>query len=180
MRNPPSDPRDVIKRAAAGDRAARAVLLDAHGPRVWGLCRRLSPEPEDAYQEIWEKLFNRIDRFKPDGTARLGTWISRVAMHHLIDRQRVRKRQPEIAPLEELTTETASAERRVGARRELEKVEAALTMLSGPHRRVVVAHCMHGLALADIAEDEGVALGTVKARLHRARAELFRRTKRKS
>lgn len=173
MRLPTLPESELLRRAVAGERDCRAALLHAHGPRVWGLCRRLCPEPEDAYQEIWEKLFGRLDRFDPSGPASLATWISRVAHHHLVDRERTRRRRGEQVPIEALPP-ADSPERRIGFRLELDRVEDALAELVPEQRRVVVAHCVHGLPMKDIAADEGVALGTVKARLHRARAELFR------
>ncbi|TNE84850.1 MAG: RNA polymerase sigma factor [Deltaproteobacteria bacterium] len=178
MMRPPTPPEsELLRRAVAGEREARAALLEAHGPVVWGLCRRLCAEPEDAYQEIWEKLFRRLGQFDPQGSATLRTWVARVAHHHLIDRERTRRRRGEVAPVEELPP-VESGECRVGFRLELVRVEEALTRLVPEQQRVVLAHCVHGVPMKDIAADEGVALGTVKARLHRARAELFRLVRR--
>ena len=178
MHNPPTMPLDLLRRAANGERAARAALLERYGSRVWGLCRRLSPEPEDAYQEIWEKLFGRLTQFDPSGSASFGTWVSRVAHHHLIDRARSRGRKGQAVPLEALPPVAPTAERRAGLRMELAQVEEALMKLSEDQRRVVIAHCIHGVPLTELAQDEDVPVGTLKARLHRARAELYRRTRR--
>lgn len=175
---PPDPSHDLLHLAKAGDRAARAAILESYGARVWGLCRRLCPEPEDAYQEIWEKLFGRLDRFDATGSASLGTWVSRVAHHHLIDRARRRGRRGHSVSLDALPPAAATAEARVGQRLELEGVEQALMKLSDDQRRVVVSHCIQGVPLTQLAKDEGVPVGTLKARLHRARAELYRRTRR--
>jgi RNA polymerase sigma-70 factor, ECF subfamily len=51
-------------------------------------------------------------------------------------------------------------------------VEIAMSCLPEGHRRVILLHHLHGLPLDQIAEQEGVALGTVKSRLHRGRARL--------
>lgn len=175
----PAEPsHDLLRRATAGERDARARLLEAYGPRVWGQCRRSCPEPEDAYQEIWEKLFGRLDRFDVKGSASFGTWVSRVTHHHLIDRARSRARRRPSASLDAIPPIAPTAEVRLGHRLELEGVEQALLAMSEDQRRVVVAHCMQGVPLTQLAADENVPLGTLKARLHRARAELYRRTRR--
>ena len=64
-------------------------------------------------------------------------------------------------------------ERLAQSRQLTARLEAALPLLAEEHRRVVVLHHLHGLPLEEIAAAEGVALGTIKSRLHRARARLL-------
>src|SRR5690606_22014330 len=68
----------------------RADLVAAHGPAVYALCRRLTPDPDDCYQEIWEKVFRALPRFDPGGAASVRTWILTIAHRHLVDRHRRR------------------------------------------------------------------------------------------
>lgn len=145
--------------------------MRAHGPLVWSLCRRLGPEPEDAYQEIWEKVFGAVGRFDPDGPASLRTWIATIAHRHLVDRHRRRAVRGEVVELGELPAPVH--EDRSGLLRDVERLEAALQRLPEGHRRVVVLHHLEDLPLEEIAVSEGVPLGTVKSRLHRARARLL-------
>ncbi len=151
---------------------ARDALVRAHGPLIWALARRLAAEPEDAYQAIWERVFRALPRFDPGGAASLRTWIGVVARRHLTDRHRRQQVRGEIVPLESLPPVAADAEERVVARQRKARLEAALRLLPAAQRRVVVCHHIHGVALATLAEEEGVALGTIKSRLHRGRARL--------
>lgn len=165
------DPDDRPLRAARGDRDARASLVAELGPRVWGLCRRLCPEPEDAYQDVWGKVFASIGRFDPAGPATLSTWVITVAHRHLVDLHRRRQVRGEVVELGELPAPAGPDV--VEERQRGERIEAALQRLPESHRRVVVLHHLHDRPLDAIAREEGVALGTVKSRLHRARARLL-------
>ena len=65
-----------------------------------------------------------------------------------------------------------AADERIDRRRCQVRLEAALERLPYAHRRVVLLHHLNGVPLADIAAAEGVAVGTIKSRLHRGRARL--------
>jgi RNA polymerase sigma-70 factor (ECF subfamily) len=162
---------DILPRAAAGDPAARSALVRAHGPSVWGLCRRLCPEPEDAYQEVWEKVLGALARFDPAGPATIRTWILAVTHRHLVDLHRRRRVRGEVVELPELPF-VPEVDEPLDRRRRMERVEAALARLPESHRRVILLHHLHGLPLEELSSHEGVALGTVKSRLHRGRARL--------
>lgn len=166
----PHDP--VLHRAVRGDRSACAALVRAHGPMVWGLCRRLTPDPEDAYQAIWAKAFAALPDLDPDGPASFRTWLRTLAHRHLIDRHRRRTVRGEVVPLDRAPAHAADADVQVDASRRAAALEAAIATLPEPQRRVVVLHHLHGVPLAEIADEEGVAVGTVKSRLHRGRAAL--------
>ena len=119
--------------------------ITEHGPLVWSLCRRLADEPEDAYQESWERVIRGLPTWDPAGPAKLSTWIA-VITHRVI-----------VAP--------ARPEHGLD-------LERALDRLPEVWRRVVVLHHVAGLSLEEIAATEGVAVGTIKSRLHRARGAL--------
>lgn len=148
-----------------------ATLIRAHGPALWSLCRRLCPEPEDAYQEIWEKALGAIERFDPSGPATIRGWLLTIAHRHLIDRHRRRSVRGVVVPLPDLSVAPDAEEALDRAQRQA-RLEAALARLPEPQRRVVVLHHLHGRSLEQLAAAEGVALGTIKSRLHRGRARL--------
>ncbi len=141
------------------------ATLARWGPLVWALCARLDPDPEDAWQEVWEKILRALPGFDPHGPAQLSTWITRVTHHHLVDRHRARRRRP-TGDDEDVDALPAPEPVRH------DDLEAALAGLPEAHRRVVVLHHLHDLPLEDIAAAEGVPVGTVKSRLHRARNRL--------
>ena len=160
-------PAPVRERSAAVP--SQEALVAQHGPLVWGLCRRLCPDPEDAYQEVWARVFAALPRFEADGPATLRTWIATITHRHLVDRHRRRTVRGEVLELGELPAPIDAPEDRADHAR----LEVALQRLPEAHRRVVVMHHLHERSLEDIASAEGVALGTVKSRLHRARARLL-------
>ncbi|MCB9797688.1 MAG: sigma-70 family RNA polymerase sigma factor [Alphaproteobacteria bacterium] len=174
MAQPVPRPDPLLALAVSGDRRARAELLREHGPRVRGLCLRLSPHPDDCYQEVWARVFDRLHRFDPLGPASLGTWITTLAHRTLIDRHRSRQRRGEALPLREHPAADPGVEELLHARGRAARLERALRALPEGQRRVVVLHHLEGRSLAEIAEVEGVATGTIKSRLHRGRARLAR------
>lgn len=151
----------------------RTDIVDQHGPMVWALCRRLDPDPEDAYQHVWERILTKVDRFDPDGSGALGAWVRTVARRLLIDRHRRRVVRGEVALLHEPKSELPAAEDRLAEAQRQRRLEAALQSLPDAQRRAVVLHHLEGLELTEVAALEGVALGTVKSRLHRGRAGLL-------
>lgn len=145
------------------------ALLANHGEALRGLCARLDPDPEDAYGSICERLLTRLATFDPTkGTLR--AWAMTIAHRALVDRHRRRRR---VVPLTgQERSNLRSTEQIVEIRAEVARVEAALERLPLEQRRVVVMHHLHGHPLSEIADGEGIAVGTVKSRLHRGRAQL--------
>jgi RNA polymerase sigma-70 factor (ECF subfamily) len=168
----PDEPASV-RLAAAGDRDARAGLLARHGPRVYGLCRRLDPDPSDAYQEAWEKIFRGLPSFDPDGPASLRTWLTVVTTRNLVDRARRRKVRGDVIALGEPVDPAPPVDARLDEAQRRARLEVAVARLPEDWRRVVVGHHYGELPLEELAEAEGVAVGTIKSRLHRARARLL-------
>lgn len=158
-------PDAIVARAIEGDPEARRSFVERLAPLVWSICRRMDPDPEDACQEIWEKVLRALPGFDPGGTASVSTWVATIANRHLVDRHRRRAVRGVQVPPEDLG---------VGGthRPEVARLEGALAALPEPYRRVVLLHHVHGVALEDIAAEEGVPVGTIKSRLHRARARL--------
>src|SRR5262245_55463564 len=116
-RSIPTDPPDVD------------ALIAAHDPRVYAMCVRLAPDPDDCYQEVWEKVLGAIDRFDPAGSASIATWISSVARNHLIDRHRRRLVRGEVVSIGALPAVDPGADEVVAARQRRERVEAAVQRL---------------------------------------------------
>lgn len=162
----------LLDDAIRGDRNAREQLVREHGRLVFALCRRLDPQPEDAYQEIWEKVFRGLARFDTRMGPPLRAWITTVARRHLIDRHRRRSGRGEVVQLTEAPGEPADAEQRLEQEGRLARLESALDLLPVDQRTVIVHHHLHGCDLATLADDTGVPVGTLKSRLHRGRARL--------
>lgn len=169
----PRQVRSDLDPSSAGPPDAPEALVRRHGPVVLLLCRRLDPDPDDAFQEIWAKVFGALERFDPAGPASLRTWIKRIAHRHLVDRYRRRRTRGTSADVREIPPIDPTIEERLTTEQRRARLHAALTHLDDPSRRVVVLHHLEGVSVADIAELEGSPVGTIKARLHRARARLM-------
>ena len=167
-------PELTLVRATQGDPRAQRALLEAHGAMVYGLCRRLTPDPEDAYQEIWAKVLAALPSFNLGGSASVRTWIGTIARHHLIDRHRRRAVRGEVVPLHEeaLPDDAPGADARLAQRRRSVRLGAALARLPEAQRRAVVLHHLQGVSLVDLANEEETSVGTIKSRLHRGRGRL--------
>ena len=108
----------------------------------------------------------------PHGRASLATWIRTITHRLLVDLHRRHKVRGHVVPMTDLVSEQLPADEVVARGERLARLERALAALPVAQRRVVVLHHLYGTALDEIAAAEGVAVGTVKSRLHRGRARL--------
>jgi RNA polymerase sigma factor (sigma-70 family) len=156
-------------------------LLRPHMQRLYRLAYRLTgqkAEAEDLFQEVLTKTFVRLDDLVE--IEQPGPWLSRVMYNHFIDNRRKFARQrlvmveegglpdKSINSLPGDTNPELDAERRDNIMR----LETALAELSDDHRLVVILHDSEGYKLAEIQSLTDLPLGTIKSRLHRARAHL--------
>jgi RNA polymerase sigma-70 factor (ECF subfamily) len=167
----------TIERARRGDRSAREAVLRRYAGPLYALARRAAPgdDADDLAQDLLRRLLENLPRFDPNGPAQFSTWVFAVAHHHLVDVSR--RRRLALAPLEaglDVPDRDPGADRIAAGRSELRLLEAAIARLPEVQRRVFVLVAVHGQALEAVAETEGVPVGTVKSRLHRARAALAR------
>lgn len=167
---PERQPDNVVPlRPAAPDLGS---LVGEHGPMVYGLCRRLADDPDDAYQTVWEKVVGAWSRFDPTRSGSLGGWIATITRRTLVDRHRRRQVRGLPEDVEPLADPGPDPERRAAQTQAQARLESLLRELPAAQRHVVVSHHVYGVSLQELADEEGVALGTIKSRLHRGRAAL--------
>lgn len=174
----------LIQRCTAGDENAYAELVAEHQRMVFQLALHLlgnRDEALDLSQEVFLRVFRTIHRFR--GQSALRTWIYRIAVNQAKNRQRWwrrRHRSNQVSLDEHLAahgdavtgTESLTPER-VLARKELaQRIWRALDGLPFDQRTVIVLREIDGLSYDEIAFSLGVAIGTVKSRLMRARQAL--------
>ena len=162
-------------------RATFEILLKPHFDRLYRLANRLTggkDEAEDLFQDVLVKVYPRVDELldldKP------GPWLCRVMYNHFIDNQRRYARQRLVivseAQLPGESVETLPGlddpHRDQERRDDIMRLERALSFLSDEHRLVVLLHDTEGYQLNEIQELTGAPEGTLKSRLHRARARL--------
>jgi RNA polymerase sigma-70 factor (ECF subfamily) len=162
---------DALAAAArSGDRAALERLLHAHADRIHAVCRRIVANPEDALdatQEAMLAVARGITRF--DGTARVSTWIYRVATNAALDELRRQRRRP--VPAEPAITADPRGDGAAAVDARLD-VDAALASIPEDFRVAVVLRDLCDLDYAEIAEVLDVPPGTVRSRIARGRAAL--------
>jgi RNA polymerase sigma-70 factor (ECF subfamily) len=169
---------EAVQRAQRGDRQAQAAVLQALGPALLALVRRLGDrrDTEDQLHDLFAHLLEVLPRFRLSGPAKLSTWAVTVAHRWLLMRRR--KKALQLVPLEDglgVTDVGPSIHERVSAAELERRLNEALQAIPEERRRAFVLTQLYEQPLEVVAEVEGVAVGTVKSRLHRARAELVLR-----
>ncbi|HEU4463905.1 MAG TPA: sigma-70 family RNA polymerase sigma factor [Gemmatimonadota bacterium] len=158
---------DLVRRAQAGDRAAFKRLYEDHVGRVYALCLRLTGDSEDAMertQDVFVRAWGKLGSFR--GEAAFATWLHRLAVNVVLTDRRAtgrRDRRTDAAAVMGPRSEPAP---RAGLAVDLERAIAALPPGA---RAVFVLYDVEGYRHEEIAEMTGIAAGTSKAQLHRAR-----------
>ncbi|HUG84824.1 MAG TPA: sigma-70 family RNA polymerase sigma factor [Euzebya sp.] len=168
----PSD-EDLLAAFVAGDERAFATLVHRYQRRVYGICYRYFGDPsdaEDAAQDAFLTLYRRAGTFK--GTSAFSTWMYRVTTNACNDMARKRSRRPRKA--EAVVEDLPLADPHDGTGQVLLQLELreALLQLEPAHREAVIGHSVEGRPYHEIAEQAGVAVGTIKSRVHRGHAKL--------
>jgi RNA polymerase sigma-70 factor (ECF subfamily) len=158
----------VVRRAQAGDQEAFGDLYRAHAGRVYALCLRLEADAaraEELTQDVFVRAWERIASYR--GESAFGTWLHRLAVNVVLaDRRSAWRRAKRL-----LTTgDPAAFERaRESASAPDLDLEAAIAALPPGARTVFVLHDVEGYTHDEIAGLSGIAEGTSKAQLFRAR-----------
>ena len=168
----------LTRAAAGGDMAAFEQLYERHNRRVYSVCLRMtqnSAEAEDLAQEVFIQLFRKIGSFR--GESAFTTWLHRLTVNQVL--MHFRKRS---VKLERTTDEGDTPVQIVRGTENPDKMpvldrislERALKQLPPGYRSVFVLHDIEGHDHAEIAQMIGVAIGTSKSQLHKARMKLRR------
>lgn len=173
-----SDDRALVGAIIDGSQAAFAQLVETHQRTCAHVIGRMVGDRDqvaDLLQETFLAVFRQLHRFRFESSLR--TWISRVAyttaLQHL-RRRRLEAQWMAVEVPEELgigdegpgpaeLSEALQAGRQLGA---------ALERLSAPQRLIVGLHYLEDFDLAEIEQVTGLARGTIKSHLHRARQVL--------
>lgn len=163
-----------MKRAKDGDARALEALCERHAPRVERLARHLLRDPEDARdaaQDALARVCVKLRQFR--GEAAFSTWLHRLTVNACRDvaqRQLARRHEPLDEDRREAPdADPASRAEQAALRREL---GTCLAGLPPAQARVVVLKDAFDLSFDEIADTEGVPVGTAKSHAHRARRRL--------
>jgi RNA polymerase sigma-70 factor, ECF subfamily len=157
----------LVVRASGGDARAFERIYREHSGRVYGLCLRMTRDPqiaEDCTQETFINAWKALARFETRSS--LGTWLHRIAVNACLAKRRKGAREEPLAEDDEAgggtdwTLETPV---------EVREIEAAIDALPDGARDALVLHALYGYSHDEAAQMLGLAEGTCKAQLHRAR-----------
>lgn len=165
-----------LARARAGDVAAFGALVRRHQERVFRFLHRMLDAREEAMelsQDVFVKAWQALPGWRPE--ARFSTWLLQIARNAALDQLR-RRQVVRFAPLEEgleVADEAPGPEARYASRQRQAQLERALRRLAAEHREILLLREIEDLSYAELAAVLGIAEGTVKSRLARARAALL-------
>jgi RNA polymerase sigma-70 factor (ECF subfamily) len=160
----------LVERARAGDTRAFERIYREHAGRVNALCLRLTRDTalaEDCVQEAFIRAWRALASF--ESRSNLGTWLHRIAVNVVLERRRRPDRRLEF--VEELP-DPGEHEMSLDTPCEEAELEAAIMGLPEGARDVLILCGLHGYSHAETGAMLGIAEGTCKAQLHRARALL--------
>lgn len=162
----------LLQRARNGDVRAFERLYRDHVGRVYGLCLRLTRDPagaEDCAQEAFFNAWRALGRFETRSS--FGTWLHRIAVNVVLGRRRRSSEQIEL-PTPPSDEAESGTEWTLDTPVEVDEIETAIAALPEGARDVLVLCGIYGYSHGEASQMLGVAEGTCKAQLHRARALL--------
>ncbi len=178
----------LVAELRAGSEEAFAWLIARYHQPIYSLLARTVNNPDDAAdlaQEVFVKVFRGIHSFH--GESCLRTWIYRIALHEASNRRRwwMRHKQQEVSTEQEIADGDCGVPVRIKDMlvdpsespydlavhaENRARVEAALSQVPEPYRTTLVLRDIEGFVYEEVAEMQGINLGTVKSRLMRGRA----------
>ncbi len=167
----------LVQRARTGDTRAFERLYREHAGKVYGLCLRMTRDAalaEDCTQETFVNAWRALDRFETRSS--LGTWLHRIAVNVALGKRR--KMAPAVVSSSEdhdVEDDAVETEWTLETPLEVQEIETAIGDLPDGARDVLVLYAIYGYSHAEAAEMLGLAEGTCKAQLHRARGLLRER-----
>jgi len=170
-----ADERALIKQAQRSDAEAFEALYRLHIDKVYGVCLRMTgnvSEAEDCAQEAFIQAWNKLDKFRGDST--FSTWLHRIAVNSVLGRMRKSKREQDRITA---VTDIAAPIFETGDSGEMRDLSDAVNRLPKGARHVFVLHAVYGYSHDETGDMLGIAAGTSKAQLHRAKRLLAQQLK---
>jgi RNA polymerase sigma-70 factor, ECF subfamily len=173
----------LVARARSGDERAFRALVEKYERPVFSICLRMvrnRDEATDLSQDSFIKVFASLDRYNP--AYAFSSWLFKITSNLCIDY--LRKRRVETYPMDEpIDGDNGEIRRQYEApdpnpeevfvrREKMGRLEAAIDALPEHYRIMLILRHQEDLSYEEIADNLSIPLGTVKARIHRAREML--------
>jgi len=180
-KNPVNEDHELIAECLNGRTSAFGLLVGRYQNRLYNALTKILGSAEDAHdvsQEAFVHAFQKLHTFQ--GNSRFYSWLFRIALNSAVSFHRKRHRNP--ASIEAVREQTgiepidshpdAQPESAMERSERQDVVRQALADLPGDFRQVLVLKEIEGMKYEEIAEIMECPVGTVRSRIHRARAEL--------
>jgi RNA polymerase sigma-70 factor (ECF subfamily) len=160
----------LLRSVASGDRRALADLYGCTSAKLYGICVRLlgsQGEAEEVLQEVYVTVWKKADRFDPLKASPI-TWLAVLARNKAIDRLRLRRLPTD--PIEhagDVADDQPSALDVLETAQEHDRLNGCLDELDAQQRSMIRAAFLDGASYPELAEREGVPLGTMKSWIRR-------------
>ena len=162
---------DAVRRAQQGDVDAFETIYHASAPAVFRICRRMTGDDREArelVQDVFVRAWERLGTFRGDSA--LATWLHRLTVNRVLESKRSSRRHAELIDSDESADAIGLESDTLEVRLDL---DAALARLPTGSRTVLIMH-LEGFSHGEIARLTGIAAGTARAQLWRARRALAR------
>lgn len=175
---------EVVARVLAGETSLFEIVMRRYNQRLYRVARailRNDGEAEDVMQDAYVRAYEHLDQFA--GRAKFSTWLTRIAVHEALARQRRENRYQELEPMSEndgdpmdgFASMALTPEEQVSNSEIRSLLEKAVEKLPDAYRTVFVLRDIEEMSTTDTANALEISEENVKVRLHRARA-LLRKT----
>ncbi len=167
----------ILQRIAAGDARAVRECMTEYGLLVRSIARRFcqsATDAEDAVQEAFVEVWKSAARFDPE-KAPERAFVATIARRRIIDATRRMRRHSQAQPLTEGIDATTDDHLTMEDRTAVALAAKAVEPLRPEQRRVLLMSVYHGMSHAEIVEETGLPLGTVKSHVRRSLADVRKR-----
>ena len=177
----PLSDEEVVARVLAGETGMFEVVMRRHNQRLYSVARailRNDGEAEDVMQDAYVRAYEHLNQFA--GRAKFSTWLTRIAVHEALARQRRGNRYQELEPMSEregdpmdrFASLTPNPEQQASNSEIRRLLEEAVDSLPDNYRTVFMLRDIEEISTTDAADVLEITEENVKVRLHRARALL--------
>ncbi|MCH8307342.1 MAG: RNA polymerase sigma factor [Proteobacteria bacterium] len=170
-----ADELEWVERARQADTSAFESLYRLHVDKIYGLCLRMTgnaSEAEDCTQDAFIQAWRKLAKFRGDSA--FSSWLHRIAVNAVLVRMRKSRREQDRI---QAVTDISPAAKTVGDSGNFEDLQKAVDELPAGARRVFVLHAVYGYSHDETSNMLGIAVGTSKAQLHRAKRLLAQQLK---
>jgi RNA polymerase sigma-70 factor, ECF subfamily len=177
----PLSDEDVVSRVLGGETGMFEIVMRRHNQRLYRTARailRNDTEAEDVMQDTYVRAYEHLDQFA--GRAKFSTWLTRIAVHEALARQRHGNRyrtsesspEREGDPMDRFASLAPNPEQHASNSEMRRRLEEAVETLPDIYRTIFMLRDVEEMSTAEAAEVLDIGEENVKVRLHRARALL--------